>query len=403
MPWVVHRRATSRRVSELSLRFVKRRSISHAARSQGIKSPPQGRCFRRSANLVLYWQDEQFVFENFARQIRISADPLTCSLLHYCAEWRTFAEICSFLGEFDDSSIRASLKQLCANRMLEIFDGEAPQPNGLQDWTGWNPAAGFFHFSTKDFPFAENPLEDFRGLRRLAKHHPMPVPLKRYAHSRKTKLPRGQFHEQFPKVLKDRRTWRMFGKHAVPLEALAEILRLTFGIQGWVQVPGLGRAAMKTSPSCGCLHPIEAYVLALRVKGLRKGFYHYDAQRHELEWLREGVTRKVLEKNIGHQWWFAKSAFLIVMTAVFGRTRWKYKFPRVYRGILLEAGHLGQTFCLTATWKGLAPFSTIAYQDTQWEKWLGLDGISESVLYLAGAGTRPTDLKNAHMGALRSA
>jgi hypothetical protein len=72
----------------------------------------------------------------------------------------------------------------------------------------------------------------------------------------------------------------------------------------------------------------------------------------------------------------------------------------VYRGILLEAGHLCQTFCLAATWKGLAPFSTIAYQDTQWEKWLGIDGINESLLYIAGAGTRPRQLKGAHLGKL---
>jgi SagB-type dehydrogenase family enzyme len=127
------------------------------------------------------------------------------------------------------------------------------------------------------------------------------------------------------------------------------------------------------------------------VKGARPGFYHYNAEQHELEWLRQGVTKKVLEKNIGHQWWFTKGAFLIVMTAVFGRVRWKYGFPRAYRTILMEAGHLCQTFCLTATWLGLAPFCTIALTDTQWEKWLGIDGVSESVLYVAGAGTRPAE------------
>jgi hypothetical protein len=57
--------------------------------------------------------------------------------------------------------------------------------------------------------------------------------------------------------------------------------------------------------------------------------------------------------------------------------------------VLAEAGHLCQTFCLTATWLGLAPFCTMALADTAIERALGVDGINESVLYAAGAGRRP--------------
>ncbi|HWY72768.1 MAG TPA: nitroreductase family protein, partial [Burkholderiaceae bacterium] len=59
---------------------------------------------------------------------------------------------------------------------------------------------------------------------------------------------------------------------------------------------------------------------------------------------------------------------------------------RAYRVVLLDAGHLCQTFCLTATRIGLAPFSTAALKDTLIEQDLGIDGISESVLYVAGVG-----------------
>ena len=65
---------------------------------------------------------------------------------------------------------------------------------------------------------------------------------------------------------------------------------------------------------------------------------------------------------------------------------WKYQHPRAYRVVLLDAGHLCQTFCLTATWLGLAPFCTAALKDTLIEKDLGIDGIRESVLYIAGVG-----------------
>ena len=56
--------------------------------------------------------------------------------------------------------------------------------------------------------------------------------------------------------------------------------------------------------------------------------------------------------------------------------------------MLAEAGHLCQTFCLTATWQGLAPFCTMALADATIERALGIDGVSESVLYAAGAGKK---------------
>jgi SagB-type dehydrogenase family enzyme len=71
---------------------------------------------------------------------------------------------------------------------------------------------------------------------------------------------------------------------------------------------------------------------------------------------------------------------------VFPRTMWKYQHARAYRVVLLDAGHLCQTFCLVATWLGLAPFCTAALKDTLIEKDLGVDGIRESVLYIAGVG-----------------
>ena len=354
--------------------------------------------YRRVATLVVYWQHDQLVFENFAKQSKVTAEPLTCAILDYCGEWRTLREICAFLAEFSERSVAASLKQLCAHGVLERSDQKRDAgARAMESWERWNPAAGYFHFSTKDTAFVPDPLDALQEFTRT-KDGAMPKPVKTCPGVRRVKLPAPRVGGEFPQILRARRTWRVYGRAPVLLEALSQALQLTFGIQGWVKVPGLGRAAMKTSPSCGCLHPMEAYVVAQRVKGLEEGVYHYNAARHELEWLREGLGRKALEKSLGNQWWFTKGAFLVVMTAVFGRTRWKYDFPRVYRGILIEAGHLCQTFCLTATWLGLAPFCTIALGDTQWEKWLGIDGVSESVIYVAGAGTRPKDMRDAHMG-----
>ena len=81
---------------------------------------------------------------------------------------------------------------------------------------------------------------------------------------------------------------------------------------------------------------------------------------------------------------------LAVMTAMFARTQWAYRPSRAYRVVLLDAGHLGQTFCLVATALGLAPFCSAALADSRIEQDLGLDGVGESVVYACGAGMRPS-------------
>ena len=56
---------------------------------------------------------------------------------------------------------------------------------------------------------------------------------------------------------------------------------------------------------------------------------------------------------------------------------------------LIEAGHVCQTFCLAAAALKLAPFSLMGLADALIERDLGIDGITETVLYAAGVGRPP--------------
>ena len=87
--------------------------------------------------------------------------------------------------------------------------------------------------------------------------------------------------------------------------------------------------------------------------------------------------------------YFASAAVLVFFTAVFERQLWRYPYSRAYRAALIEAGHVCQTFLLSATWLGLAPFSVMGLADSAIERDLGIDGITESVLYAAGFGGAP--------------
>lgn len=126
--------------------------------------------------------------------------------------------------------------------------------------------------------------------------------------------------------------------------------------------------------------------MALRVKGLKAGLYHYHPGRHQLETISTNSTPQKAKLYCAHQSYAKNAAALFLMTAVFERTMWKYHKSRAYRVVLLDAGHLCQTFCLVATWLGLAPFCTAALKDTLIEDDLRIDGIAESVLYVAGVG-----------------
>ncbi|HWT45735.1 MAG TPA: SagB family peptide dehydrogenase, partial [Vicinamibacterales bacterium] len=224
--------------------------------------------------------------------------------------------------------------------------------------------------------------------RRHARMFAMPPAVKHVKRAAVVRLPKPRTRGEFPEVLRARRTWRRFGAGAVPLSDVATALALTLGVQHWVRTE-FGRLPLKTSPSGGARHPIEGYLYASRVDGLRAGLYHYAADRHRLERISTGDMTARVRLWMPYGDYFSRAAFVVVLTAVLEREIWRYPYARAYRAALAEAGHVCQTFCLTATWLGLAPFCLMGLDDAAIEQDLGLDGVRETVVYAAGAGVRP--------------
>jgi SagB-type dehydrogenase family enzyme len=340
--------------------------------------------------VIIYWRDTRLVFENFLTRRQVTSQPLTASLLHFFDRWKSFAALSAELPQYAPASLKRAVTQLVHHSLLRKEDRPLPAGHAaLEAWSEWNPAAGFFHLATKDLQFAADEQEEFRTLVRLAKSKPIPLPIKRYTEAKRISLPSPSVEGEFARVLVQRRTWRKFSAEPVPLASLGQSLGLTFGVRHWIKLPKIGSVAVKTSPSGGSMHPVEAYVLARKVDGLAAGFYHYSGADHRLELLKKGATSRDITRLLANQWWYGSAGFVVFLTAVFARTRWKYDYARAYRAVLIEAGHLCQTFCLTATSLGLAPFCTMAFADSKIEKVLGIDGISESALYVAGAGMPP--------------
>ncbi|MFZ0522835.1 MAG: SagB family peptide dehydrogenase [Candidatus Acidiferrales bacterium] len=346
--------------------------------------------FRRSPHLVSYWHAGKLTFENYATGKGATAAPIATEVLDFFSSWRSADAIFRHLPRYSPSSLRAAMQDLVRHSLLQRSDRKQRRAErSLAAWKNWNPAAGFFHFTGRDLPFEADLVRIGRYMEGLTHEKPMPVPVKRYPQAEQTRLLPVRESGEFPRVLTSRRTWRRFASGQLSFADLSTLLGLTFGVREWVAVPPLGKFAVKTSPSGGALHPIEAYVVARDVEGISPGIYHYDASRHRLELLRRRIKRDRMSEYVMGQRWFSDACAFVVMTAVFTRTQWKYRFPRAYRVVLAETGHLCQTFCLTATWLGLAPFCTMALADSKIDHDLGIDGVTEGALYVAGVGQVP--------------
>ena len=216
----------------------------------------------------------------------------------------------------------------------------------------------------------------------------MPLAVKRYPASTVVELPKPRSEGEFPTVLRARRTWRRFSKTPIMKRDLATLLGLTSGIQQWVTSKPRD-LALKTSPSGGARHSIETYVVVRDVAEVKPGIYHYAPDRHVLEKIRGPVQVKRMRQYLPNSGYFAGASAMVFFTTMFERILWRYHYSRAYRAALVEAGHLCQTFCLTATWLGLAPYCVMALADSLIEHDLRIDGIRESVLYAAGVGRPP--------------
>jgi len=343
---------------------------------------------RRPRSLLAYWRNGRLFFHDFARRLTVSAEPVTCEVLDFFSTWRTYREAISRFADYTPKSVRSSIAQLKKQGLLLVkHSREAAQDSRLaKEWSSWLPE-GSFHFSTKDLRYTDLSNWSAGRLKSLLPKTPAPKIFKTVTGTEKILLPTHPFPDSdFSRVLLARKTHRKFSTEKLTLETVSQLLRLVWGATGRLRAPGFGELLHKTSPSGGARHPGEVYLMALRVKGLRAGLYHYHPGYHHLERISGNASPHNAWLYCGRQRYVKNAGALFLMTAMFRRTMWKYNYARAYRVVLLDAGHLCQTFCLVATWLGLAPFCTAALKDTLIEKDLGIDGIRESVLYVAGVG-----------------
>lgn len=205
---------------------------------------------------------------------------------------------------------------------------------------------------------------------------------KEYPDSKKIALraPESVGRMSFDEVMRNRRSIRSFSQKSMNKEQLGYLLWASTGIHR-----EQGGYEFRTVPSAGALYPIETYLVVNNVEDLVKGVYHYSVKMHLLEELklgdfREEVTLAALGQNM-----CMEAAVVFVWTAIFFRSKWKYK-QRAYRYIYLDAGHIAQNLALSATSIGLGSCQIGALYDDELNQILNVDGSEESAIYMSVVG-----------------
>jgi SagB-type dehydrogenase family enzyme len=187
-------------------------------------------------------------------------------------------------------------------------------------------------------------------------------------------------------TIEARRSERAFAGAPLSADELSALLWAGYGVTGALESPDGARALpLRAVPSGGALYPLELYVAAPRVTGLDPGLYHFDPLRPGLAVLRAGLEPAEIAALSTYPEIVAACGALVIVAAIFGRTRFKYGL-RGYRFALLEAGHVGQNLVLAATGLGLGAVPLGGYYDRPTDAFLGLDGVNESTVYMVAVG-----------------
>jgi SagB-type dehydrogenase family enzyme len=173
-----------------------------------------------------------------------------------------------------------------------------------------------------------------------------------------------------------RRSVRVFSDQSLTVKQVGQLL--------WA-AQGLNRGSTRrTAPSAGATYPMELYVVASRVEGLKPGLYHYRFDGHALERKRAGDIREDLAAAALNQRSIAAAPVVLVLAADYGRTAKRYG-ERTSRYVHMEAGHVGENVHLQCEALGLGTVMIGAFDDGRVKKLLG---IQEEPLYIVPVGKK---------------
>ena len=220
-----------------------------------------------------------------------------------------------------------------------------------------------------------------------------PAPMKRVSRPKSIALRK---HSDFPECdlygsLASRRSIRSYAPRPLEKRKLEQFLQLTAQAHALVERREFGTTSLRNYPSGGARYPLEVYPLVENVQSLPKGIYYYHPLEHRLDLInqdrryRGALLNSAMQRMGTEGTHHGRPAVLLLVTAVFGRTAWKYRGIPLHL-ILQEAGALYQTMYLAATALGLAACAVGAFPERAVAEILNLDSRDESEVGMFALG-----------------
>jgi SagB-type dehydrogenase family enzyme len=168
------------------------------------------------------------------------------------------------------------------------------------------------------------------------------------------------------------------------LEALTRMLFCADGLTSRRTIGG-DAYHFRAAASAGALYPIEIYLAAIEIDGVEPGLYHFSPADLKLRGLRRGDWRGYLAQAAAMCPALAGAQAILVMSAIFWRSTWKYR-ARAYRYCFWDAGTILANLIAAAHAEGLGTEIVTAFEDEPIERLIDADGEREGAICMVGLG-----------------
>ena len=169
----------------------------------------------------------------------------------------------------------------------------------------------------------------------------------------------------------ERRSVRDYGEDSLTIEQVSQLL--------WAAQGKTAKWGGRTAPSAGALYPLEIYLVAGEVNGLKPGLYHYDPEKHAITQKKEGDLRQKVTQASLYQDEISKAPATLIITAVYERTQKKYG-KRGIRYVHMEVGSVAENVYLQAQSLNLGTVFIGAFDDGKVKKALGIEEVPLGIM-----------------------
>lgn len=162
-------------------------------------------------------------------------------------------------------------------------------------------------------------------------------------------------------------------------QRLSHLLLYSYGITAKVPTMMGQPIYLRSAPSAGGLYPAEVYLISRGTPLLPAGLYNYQPLTHSLTQFWESDVWIALQAACFQHPALESSEIVLIATAIFYRSAWRYQ-DRAYRRIFLDTGHLLGNLELAGALTNFRPYLVGGFIDVAVNQILYLDPEQEGAI-----------------------